>query len=246
LQQWTKPLFEAFCAGAWILYWTDDTLYWIAKPRVHCENRTSDWYGRLHNDTGPAVESDLEPWYFVHGVMVDAYIVEHPESITCAKIDQERNVEVRRIMIDRYGQARYLQDSGAKLIHSDDWGVLYRTEIKSDEPLVMVKVVNSTPEGHDEDTGEMEDYEVTLEEYAAEITYLIEDGCPTSDLEKAIKPGIYQRPKLRFVPDLDEHGSEIRKDYFLRVPPTCTTALEAVAWTFNQTPEQYATLAAQT
>ncbi len=36
------------------------------------------------------------------------------------------------------------------------------------------------------------------------------------------------------------------KDYFLRVPPTCQTALEAVAWTFDKTPEQYRELAAQT
>ena len=45
-----------------------------------------------------------------------------------------------------YGQTRYLIDSGAREIHSDDYGTLYRKEIANDEPLVMVKVVNSTPE----------------------------------------------------------------------------------------------------
>lgn len=30
------------------------------------------------------------------------------------------------------------------------------------------------------------------------------------------------------------------KDYFLRVPPTITTAHEAVAWTFGKTAETYA------
>jgi len=30
-----------------------------------------------------------------------------------------------------------------------------------------------------------------------------------------------------------------RKRYVLRVPPTCRTAHEAVAWTFGLTPEQY-------
>ena len=42
---------------------------------------------------------------------------------------------------------------GATLLHQDDWGQLYRAEIAGDEPLVMVKVVNSTPEpdGHFKD-----------------------------------------------------------------------------------------------
>lgn len=49
-------------------------------------------------------------------------------------------------MIERYGQAKYLLDSGAKEIHSDNYGTLYRKDIEDDEPLVMVKVVNSTAE----------------------------------------------------------------------------------------------------
>jgi hypothetical protein len=87
-------------------------------------------------------------------------------------------------MIEKYGQARYLTDSGAVEISRDDFGVLYRRELADDEALVMVKVVNSTPE-----------------------------------------------------PD----GSF--KDYFLRVPPTMTTAKEAVAWTFGMKADAYAPLA---
>ena len=49
-------------------------------------------------------------------------------------------------MIEIYGMARFLSDSGAKLIHSDDFGCLYRKELRNDEALVMVKVVNSTAE----------------------------------------------------------------------------------------------------
>jgi hypothetical protein len=113
-------------------------------------------------------------------VRVPAWIIEHPELLTVAGIDKERNTEVRRVMVERYGQARYLVDSGAKEIHRDDWGVLYGKDIPGDEPLVMVKVVNSTPE-------------------------------PTGEF----------------------------KDYWLRVPPTCRTAHEAIAWTFGETPSTY-------
>jgi hypothetical protein len=53
-------------------------------------------------------------------------------------------------MLERYGEARYLQDSGVVPVHHDKYGVLFRKEIPGDEPLVMVRVVNATPEpdGH--------------------------------------------------------------------------------------------------
>lgn len=53
---------------------------------------------------------------------------------------------MRRVMLERYGFARYLQDTGAVLIASDECGMLYRKDIPNDEPLVMVKVLNSTQE----------------------------------------------------------------------------------------------------
>jgi hypothetical protein len=56
-------------------------------------------------------------------------------------------------MLDRFGWDRYLIESGAKPIHQSERGTLYRSEIPDDEPLVMVKVTNSTPEpdGHFKD-----------------------------------------------------------------------------------------------
>jgi len=50
------------------------------------------------------------------------------------------------MMLERYGIQRFLFDSGAKEIHRDDFGILYRKDSRQDEPLVMVKVVNATPE----------------------------------------------------------------------------------------------------
>jgi len=58
----------------------------------------------------------------------------------------DHNAEVRRVMIERYGTARYLLDSGAQAIHTDDYGTLYRKSRPDDSDLVMVKVVNATPE----------------------------------------------------------------------------------------------------
>ncbi len=84
--------------------------------------------------------------YAWHGVRVRRYIIERPGEITIDAIKSEQNTEIRRVMIERYGLSRYLLDSGAVKVHGDETGELYRTEIPDDEPLVMVKVLNSTPE----------------------------------------------------------------------------------------------------
>jgi len=144
LQAWTEPLFEAFLAGAWMLHWTEDTVYWIAKPAVHVAPGVQG--RRLHNASGPALDSDIEPLYFWHGVMVPDFVVERPELITVEQIQQERNAEVRRVLLERYTFPRYIQDTGAQNIHKDEFGELYRVELPDDEPIVMVRVLNSTVE----------------------------------------------------------------------------------------------------
>lgn len=103
--------------------------------------------GRLHNETGGAILF-RDGWgvYAIDGVHVPSWLIDEPERLTVELIEAMQNIEVRRIMIDRYGRDRYLMDSGAQEIHRDDWGILYRKEQDGDEPLVMVKVVNATPE----------------------------------------------------------------------------------------------------
>ena len=106
-----------------------------------------DERNRPHCTTGPFCRwRDGSALYAVHGVRVPWTVVEHRNKLTVKQIDKEQNAEVRRVMLELYGEASYLQASGALPIHSDKFGVLYRKEIPGDEPLVMVRVVNSTPE----------------------------------------------------------------------------------------------------
>jgi len=140
---WARPLFEAYIVGAWMLYWTEDTLYWVAKPTVHVE-RVNDGR-RLHCETGPAVESAVENLYFWHGVLVPAFAVMRPEWITLQHIQQEENAEVRRVLIERMGWERWLTASGAQPVQSDRYGDLYRTDLNGARIGVVV-VTNSTPE----------------------------------------------------------------------------------------------------
>lgn len=104
-------------------------------------------FGQLHNSDGPALAySDGFQIHAWDGVLVPSDIIDFPDTITCQSIDNEINAEVRRVMLERFGQARYIEESGAVRVHEDDFGTLYRKELQGDEPLVMVKVVNSSPE----------------------------------------------------------------------------------------------------
>jgi len=108
---------------------------------------TVDEQNRPHSTSGPFCRwRDGSALYSVHGTRVPGWLIERPHEITVEKIEAESNVEIRRVMIDLYGKDRYILDSGATVVHRDDWGTLYRREQADDEPLVMVKVVNSTPE----------------------------------------------------------------------------------------------------
>jgi hypothetical protein len=144
VERWARPVYEAYIAGCWLIHLTDDTLYWVSKPRLHYEAGRDP--RRLHRVDGPAVESDVEPLYFLTGVLVPEGVVMRPEAITAGEIDEEPNVEVRRVMTERMGYERYILESGAALVQSDECGALYRRDFDDDEPLMVVHVINSTPE----------------------------------------------------------------------------------------------------
>lgn len=137
--------------------------------------------GRPHAKFGPAAtwsdEFDVHSW---RGIVVEADLIKQAHAVRLDQILTEENAERRRVLLDMFGEDRFVRESGAEVIHRDKYGTLYRHMFKMDEPLTIVKVRNATRE-------------------------------------------------------LD--GSY--KDYFLRVPPTVTTAKEAVAWTFGLTADEY-------
>ncbi len=75
----------------------------------------------------------------VHGVQVPWDIIEDKSTITVERIQKESNTEVRRVMIELLGPARWIELMGLKPIQSDDWGALYQSP-----DATYVKVVNST------------------------------------------------------------------------------------------------------
>src|SRR5262249_15129912 len=115
-----------------------------------CERPTkmsTDNQGRLHGERDASIIfPDGSAAFCWHGVSVPPHVILRPELLHIGTIQSETNVEVRRVMIERYGQERFLVDSGAHLIHRDEFGELYFKRLPNDEPLVMVKVINSTAE----------------------------------------------------------------------------------------------------
>ncbi|GAA2105842.1 DUF6745 domain-containing protein [Actinomadura alba] len=103
--------------------------------------------GRLHRGDGPALSYPggfaLHAW---RGMPMPADFTTVLSGLTGERIATEANAEMRRVMLEHYGYDRYLAETGAQPVHQDETGVLWRIDLPGDEPVVMVEVVNSTPE----------------------------------------------------------------------------------------------------
>ena len=164
--------------------------WWPMHGAVVLTDRPSrlfrDDQDRLHAGDGPAIgyRDGYGLWAW-HGVRVTQQIIESPETLKPAEILQERDAEIRRVMVERFGPDRLMSAANPEVLHEDVDGVgkprrLLRIRLEEDEPLVMVEVVNSSPEP---------------------------DG--------------------------------VFRNYLLRVPPDTQTCHQAIAWTFQKTPDEY-------
>ncbi len=133
--------------GWWAPY--DEAAFFQHRPvSIHfSETAGNAGIRQLSNTEGPAVEFrgyGGANVYAVEGVTVSEKVIRR--AYTSSDIDAEKNVEVRRVMIDLYGPDNYMRDSGAELLARDDFGELYNKRVPGDEDILMVKVVNSSPE----------------------------------------------------------------------------------------------------
>jgi hypothetical protein len=149
-QKWL-PLLEALEHGCFCMWRVHDIIWAAVLPsRV-----VADKSGQLHCSDGPAFEwlGDIRDFYW-HGIRVPPYVVQSPEQITVATIEAERNAEVRRVMIERYrsgeeinGAAAFVRDAGGERIdHDERFGTLWRRIIEYGESILILEVVNATPE----------------------------------------------------------------------------------------------------
>jgi hypothetical protein len=98
---------------------------------------------QLHSVSAPALRyRDGFGVYAWRGRRVEREVVVGP--VTVKRIERERNAEIRRILVERYGAPNYVRDAGATEIAADEWGVLYRKDQEGDEPIYVVKVICAT------------------------------------------------------------------------------------------------------
>ncbi|HEY8479790.1 MAG TPA: hypothetical protein VIL71_08170 [Spirillospora sp.] len=106
-----------------------------------------DEQGRLHSGDGPALAYPdgfaLHAW---RGTPMPSGFVASLTGLTADRITAESNAELRRVMLEVFGYERYLAETGAHPVHRDDTGVLWRIDLPGDEPVLLVEVVNATPE----------------------------------------------------------------------------------------------------
>ncbi|GII90451.1 DUF6745 domain-containing protein [Sinosporangium siamense] len=135
-------LAEVTRAAGW--WWPFERLVIAAELPVELHR---DELARLHRGDGPALAYQggfaLHAW---SGMPVPGDFIATLPTATPADIREQDNAELRRVMLEHYGFDRYLTDTGAKPVQKDETGVLWRVDMPNDEPVVMVEVVNSTPE----------------------------------------------------------------------------------------------------
>ena len=122
---------------------TERVVVLTERPRL----LTRDNVGRLHRGEGAAMEfPDGYGLWAWRGMPIPADLATELPALTVDRIGREENAEIRRVMLEHFGYERYLREAGARQLGSDETGTLWYLDLPGDEPLVMVEVVNSTPE----------------------------------------------------------------------------------------------------
>jgi hypothetical protein len=97
--------------------------------------------GRLHNTGGPSVlYRDGYSLWTIQGVPVDKQIVMSPETQTISQIQGEPNAEAKRIRIERYGWAKYVEQAGGFVVDSrrNDIEATHEMLLRADEFTVLL------------------------------------------------------------------------------------------------------------
>jgi len=120
------------------LYWVfADGIVAVPRPHLQVEN---NWFHCAH---GPAIcwPGGLSFWFW-RGVQVTEEIVMHPETLTIETILATPNLEVMRVMMERFGPERMVKEGDPQMLHQSSEGTLYALQLPDEwEQQVIVEVV---------------------------------------------------------------------------------------------------------
>jgi hypothetical protein len=68
------------------------------------------------------------------------------DELTVSRVLAERDPDVQRELINQYGVGRLRVDAGARPLDHDRFGTLWQIRLPDLPTLLMVEVINSTPE----------------------------------------------------------------------------------------------------
>lgn len=151
LRKWPKKVWKPMYHDAYTIAKEAFLAFPFGRYCIVCERPTAIYTNGtgLHRVDGPAMEwGDTDAGLFaVSGVMVPRQAL-MGKGLTAAKVENTANAEARRVLMEVYGQENWLKGTGAVLKHSDGYGELWQRpqRAREDEDLLMLKVVNSTPE----------------------------------------------------------------------------------------------------
>jgi hypothetical protein len=126
--EYCELLMQAKEAGLGYRVEWEDTLYLAPTPLVTINSRN-----QFHNDSAPAIRwKGGREFYFFNGVAVNEQIIMRPETLTKEDVINEKNEEVRRVMVEKIGAERFAKMMDFKVVNEDDFGALITTEINGD------------------------------------------------------------------------------------------------------------------
>jgi hypothetical protein len=118
-------------AGCWL--GADDCVVVSERPQAI----RRDERGQLHAENTPAlIFRDGSAFAFWHGIRMPLDVILDRSTLTLQRILKESNAEVARVMVSLYGEARFLRDVGAEVVHQDDFGILYRYRLHGRDLLM--------------------------------------------------------------------------------------------------------------
>lgn len=189
-----------------------------------------DGMARLHNnDTAALTYPDGYSIYAWHGTRVPEYVIVHPEKITVDDIMNEKNQEIRRVKIIKFGIDNLVNSNEVILIDEDpEFGALFHTRTFRDidkNPFAFLKVINASVEIENKETAEIVKNEKIIKYYE----YLL---AKNEKLEKSENEEFLKLKARK--EELFEIAKPIKETYALRINPHIHSARSAWQSTFKK------------